>query len=501
MNQLKSLWRKYKKKLTPWRVATGVLIIVVILWALFRPAELVARYTVEKGTVERVVLASGRVEVSDQVGLGFQQSGTVSRVLVAPSQKVRKGQMIAQLDLGTLAADLREAQANLAEARFKKSKNALDVSLSTGVLSTDIKNAQTNLDTLRTKLLSSDLELYPKNSTQTQVIPPRISGTYRGTGDNASYVVTIYPSASASGVSARVQGGGADISVVLSAYSPNPIGSTGLYIELPSTDSTANSTLKNTEWTLNLPNTESAQYSSTLYQYQEAKKSYDTLIQNQQKDIQLLQNGYNGYTEYDIAIERAQAAVDRVQSQIRLRGIYSPGAGSIGRIDLKPGQSATQGVDVVTVLGEGQLQTKLRVPESSIGGIQIEDPVTIIADIDPDTVYTGTIASINQSETYLEGTPVYETTVIISKPEVLKSGMTVRGRIITDSAESVIKIPELALFKVDENNYVVKKFVSADSNDSIDIPVTIKLRGSDGVVGVTASALQPGDSIMMQSPE
>jgi len=227
----------------------------------------------------------------------------------------------------------------------------------------------------------------------------------------------------------------------------------------------------------------------------DAKKNYENTLNSQANEISLITKGYNGYTEYDIAIERAQASVDRVQQSIRLRGLYSPVSGVVGRMDIKLGQSVAQGANVATILGDGQLQTKLKVPESSVGGIHLDDPVVISADIDPETIYTGKIATIDQAETYLEGTPVYETTVVISNPETLKTGMTVRGKITTNKKTDVIRVPELALFDDTKGGFVVKKLSLEDK--VTDIPVKVLLRGTDGLIAIDGQ-LEIGDRVQLR---
>lgn len=496
MNRFTKTFKRLKKIITPVKAVGLVVVLAIIAWVVFSPEDLSPRHTVDRGVVERVVIASGKVEVSDQVDLAFQQSGTVAQVAVSTGDKVKKGQLIAQLDLGTLSADLRDAKAGLTEARYKKSKSQLDSSLKTGVLNTDASNNAATMEALRIKLLSADLELSPKDSgtASSSVSIPRVTGTYRGAGEKAVFNISLYSSGGVSGLSARITGQGITETVSLSTTHASPIGNTGLLLTLPQDISS----LSGSDWVLELPNTKSAQYVSNLYQFLDAKKNYENALKTQQNEISLINKGYDGYTEYDIAIERAQAAIDRVQQSIRLRGIYAPVSGSIGRIDLRVGQAVTQGAGVVTVLGQGGFQTKLRVPESSIGGIQLDDPVLVVPDTDASEMYKGTISTIDQSETYLEGTPVYETTVLIENSADLKPGMTVRGKITTDKKLDVIRVPDLALFdNADKSGFVIKALVDPAKNITTDVPVVVGLRGTDGFVAITGS-VAVGDIIQLQ---
>lgn len=492
---LRRIIRRIHKMITPTRLVILGIIILIILWQVFKKEQQLPMHIVDTGVVERVVIASGRVELSDQVSLAFQESGRISRVNTKSGAYVQKGQLLAQLDLGTLSADLRDAKASLAEAQYRKDRSALDSSLRKDVLTNDTTNSIENLEALRKKLLSSDLELLPEdNLSSSTTSAPIISGTYNKPGENARFVVSIYSSNSSSGYSARVIGGGIDQSISLSTSFPTSIADTGLFIQLPDSASGFNGT----DWVLELPNTRSASYASNLYQYLEAKKNYENALKNQSKEISLIEKNVSGYTEYDIAIERARASIDRVNQQIRLRGIYAPISGTIGRIDLKAGQQVSGGTEVITILGTGKLEAKLRVPESSVGAIHYDDPVIISPDIDPGTQYKGTIASIDQAETYLEGTPVYETKIIIDDTKTLRPGMTVRGKITTSQVTEALRIPELALFENGENQFIVRKAAADDSSDYVEIPVTVVLRGTDGLVAITGD-ISAGDSVILKS--
>ncbi|WP_244927500.1 biotin/lipoyl-binding protein [Nocardioides sp. W7] len=69
--------------------------------------------TVSSETVRETVAASGTIAAARRVDLSFEVSGTVTRVLVAEGDKVRKGQALARIGASTLLARRTAAVATL----------------------------------------------------------------------------------------------------------------------------------------------------------------------------------------------------------------------------------------------------------------------------------------------------------------------------------------------------------------------------------------------------
>src|SRR5512144_480093 len=69
--------------------------------------------TVERGTMVRSVVATGKVEPITKVEIKSKANGIIERLLTEVDQVVQSGQVLAQLDRENLTARLREARANL----------------------------------------------------------------------------------------------------------------------------------------------------------------------------------------------------------------------------------------------------------------------------------------------------------------------------------------------------------------------------------------------------
>ena len=78
------------------------------------PSKLAA---VERGDIARSVVATGKIEPLSKVEVKSKASGIVNRILVEAGDKVRKGQVLLELDREELQARHREAQATLLSAQ------------------------------------------------------------------------------------------------------------------------------------------------------------------------------------------------------------------------------------------------------------------------------------------------------------------------------------------------------------------------------------------------
>ena len=102
-------------------IAALVVIAVLVLWLLLRPAK-GAGITLETTPTSRItirnsVTATGTVEPVTEVEVGTQVSGIIDRLYVDYNDVVKAGQLIAEMDKVTLQAELESAQAELANCK------------------------------------------------------------------------------------------------------------------------------------------------------------------------------------------------------------------------------------------------------------------------------------------------------------------------------------------------------------------------------------------------
>ena len=105
----------------------GVLALVVVAgaagyWVLARekaPTTQVIKGKVDRGTVRVSVTATGTLEAVHTVQVGSQISGQVSALHADFNSRVKKGQLLAEIDPRTLKSQLLSEQANAAQVNAR----------------------------------------------------------------------------------------------------------------------------------------------------------------------------------------------------------------------------------------------------------------------------------------------------------------------------------------------------------------------------------------------
>ena len=109
--------------------------------------------SVTRGNVEKTVVASGSVESVNEVDVGAQASGKITKLYVKLGQEIKKGEMIADIDSTTQINTLNTKKAALVsyQAQLKAKKTAYDVALSSyNRLSKLYMQKATSLDSVNT---------------------------------------------------------------------------------------------------------------------------------------------------------------------------------------------------------------------------------------------------------------------------------------------------------------------------------------------------------------
>lgn len=76
-------------------------------------------YTVQRGTIDQVVKALGRVSANEEDIMYFRQDGRLYHLYVQTDQKVKKGDLLAELDTGTLKNQVEIAKVNAEISELK----------------------------------------------------------------------------------------------------------------------------------------------------------------------------------------------------------------------------------------------------------------------------------------------------------------------------------------------------------------------------------------------
>lgn len=102
-------------------ISSAILAAVLCLYfVLHIKSNVQATYTtslITRGNINVVITSTGTLEATSTVDVGTQVTGKVSKLFVDFNSVVKQGQLLAIIDTVTLAAQVREANANLAKAK------------------------------------------------------------------------------------------------------------------------------------------------------------------------------------------------------------------------------------------------------------------------------------------------------------------------------------------------------------------------------------------------
>ncbi|MFA5108990.1 MAG: HlyD family efflux transporter periplasmic adaptor subunit [Patescibacteria group bacterium] len=146
-----------KKKKKKWLIAAIIIVVLAVIFALTAKKKPQVEYTtveLKKGTMIQTVSEVGTIKANKEMELNFAAAGAVNRIAVKVGELVKKGQILAELDLSSLAIKEKEASSSLEVAAANLNK------LLKGATTQDIAIAEAQANQARTsyKAALTDLD-------------------------------------------------------------------------------------------------------------------------------------------------------------------------------------------------------------------------------------------------------------------------------------------------------------------------------------------------------
>ncbi|MGN6151619.1 MAG: efflux RND transporter periplasmic adaptor subunit [Lysobacteraceae bacterium] len=117
-NPVKS--RSLLRRRWPWFAAAALVVVVALVALRPPPPPRLLTAQVARGDIVRTVVATGTIEATDLVSVGAQASGQIRALKVTVGQKVRAGELIAEIDSTNQRNAVRSADAALANIRAQR---------------------------------------------------------------------------------------------------------------------------------------------------------------------------------------------------------------------------------------------------------------------------------------------------------------------------------------------------------------------------------------------
>ncbi|HEV2884732.1 MAG TPA: efflux RND transporter periplasmic adaptor subunit [Pyrinomonadaceae bacterium] len=360
---------------------------------------------VERGNLRNTVTATGTLQAVTTVQVGSQASGTISALMVDFNSKVKKGQVIAQLDPSTTNAQVQQARANLEQARAS------------------LAQAQAAVAQSRAGVGNAQAQTVAANSTvqnqQAGVSSARANlAVMKAQSDDALSFLRQQESLVKSGVIA------------------------------PREYDLANTAYKAAQARYEQAN---AQLNQAILSEQSASKAgvAQSHAQVQQSQAQVQQSQAQ-VKQAEAQVQQAQAALQLAAINLTHTTIQSPIDGVVVSRDVNVGQTVAASLSAPTLFTIAndlkQMQVIANIDQADIGLVEQAKSVQFTVDAFPGDSFTGNIRQIRLNPVNTQNVVTYNVAIEVSNPEEkLKPGMTTNLTFTIDERTNVLKVPNSAL--------------------------------------------------------
>jgi RND family efflux transporter MFP subunit len=200
----------------------------------------------------------------------------------------------------------------------------------------------------------------------------------------------------------------------------------------------------------------------------------------------------------EASLVKAQANVASIQSQISDTVLTAPFDGIVASVGPKVGQSFPANTPAIDIISAGAYKINIMVPENEVSAIAVGDESDVSIDGSDGITATGTVSSIDLSETMVNGVGAYKTTVYLSNSDAntsaqsgIRTGMSATVIINGASADNVIAIPASAIVTKNDGSYALIFNKTKNSYAERKIEVGI----SDGNYTEVRSGIQAGEVV------
>lgn len=420
--------------------------------------------TVHPGDFVEEVSVSGTVKASQDVDLGFTESGRIAGVYARVGDRVGAGSTLASIENGDLRASVQQKQAALAVEQAKLA------ALKAGTRPEEVAVARSAVASDRLALLNSIRDAYrasddavrntidqflnnPRTNPQLnfKVSDPSVEAPV----DNGRFAIEAtlvlwQEDVAALTVQDDLSAAAARASINLSAVSRLLSDSNAALNRAIVTQSTSQATI---DGYITAVGTARSNVNTALASLTTTSATLDAA----EKNLSLKQAGSTGE---DIAaqkarVEAAQADVASAEAQLQKTHITAPFSGIVTVVDAKAGAIASPNTPLISLLGT-TLQIESYVPEINIAHVKAGNPAVVTLDAYGENVpFDAKVVSVDPAETVRDGVSTYRAILVFARQDArIRSGMTANIAITTDNKSDVIGIPQGAVFLRGGSSYV-----------------------------------------------
>jgi RND family efflux transporter MFP subunit len=458
-------------------LAIAVIVLAVIAIVLIRRADQpkgvpgLVTGTAERMDLTQSVSATGSVtaQTGAMVKIGSQITGRIKRLFADVGTQMKAGDVIAELDVPDLQAQVQQAEATLGLNRDRLAEQVAGVQLQSTQSTSDLERAR------------SALVAAQASDTQVQ----RSADLQRATaeaGVRQAKANAVNSDASLKRTQQLFQKGYVAAADVDTAKAQAEVNAAQL------SSAQENQHLVNTKLEADL---ESAR--QQVKQAEAALRAAQAgLAQNTIKQRQVAEAGQS--------VKQSEAALAQSRAQLAKAFIRTPISGTVLQLTQQQGETIAAGLSaptLIVVADLNRLQVDAFVDETDIGRVRLGQTAEITLDAYPDRKFKGRVAKIASGATMQQNVVTYDVTIALESPEhFLKPDMTATVNIIVARHENVLAVPIDAV-KQDKKGPTVTLMTEGPRGQSEFKPVSVKTGISDGDRTEIMEGLKEGDVVVV----
>ncbi|MBI2591739.1 MAG: efflux RND transporter periplasmic adaptor subunit [Candidatus Brennerbacteria bacterium] len=470
---------------------------------------------VKQGEIIQEVTATGTTKPSESIMLGFEKNGIIKNVFVSAGDKVKSGQVLAELDSSELKDNFIQAKAELTAEKAK-----LD-SLKRGFRLEEIQIAKTAFEKAQQDLVndyagSSDIirDAYVKTE---DAVRNQISQLISFPDINPQLTFSVYDTQIANDIPVKRQKAGAALNSLKNELAGIGAAPTqdelnqlifNSIIHLSTVLDLLNRLMDALASAVNLSSANLTAYQTSVTA---ARTTVNTVITNinsrQQKiasqkitvrqsqdelNLKLAGSSAEELRTQEALVEKSEANINSIKTQIAKTVLRSPIDGIITKQEAKTGENSGANSPLITIISERNFEIEANIPEIDIGKIKLGDPVKIVFDAFPSEIFSEKISYIDPAETIIDGIVDYKIKIFLDRPDSrIKSGLTAGLAIETQKKSDVLILPQSAIIEKDSGDFV-KIFKNNKEEES---SVVLGIRGQNGDIEII-SGLNNGQEVI-----
>ncbi len=365
---------------------------------------------VRRGTLVATVSASGSIAPEAQVMLNFQTPGTVDTVNVVVGQKIKAGEVLAQLDTTEWALAAQQAQQALVVQQVNYSQTVA------GPKAFDVTAAKAQLASAWAQYTDAKK---PSDSQVAQAL-----AQLKKAENDLKQAQDAYEGVSAGRAAAKqygIQGGG------LGRYEEQMRATVDV---LRAARDAAKTTYDQAA-----RGATDAQLGAAWAAVQQAQANLDRLTLDPDR-----------VTVSRAQVEQARIAYEQAKLRLDRASLTAPFDGQVGQVNITRGGSSATPLGAVLLVDTSRFHIDVSVDEIDIAKLKVGQTVDVSADALPDATVTGKIDRIAPVATSQAGVVSYQVRVVVEPTDApLRAGMSANVTIVTDTRADVLLVPNWAI--------------------------------------------------------